>query len=107
MHLDLSYNFFSLQECVAISCELAKNHTLLGLHVEGNSHFVTDARGFMVRTVPVTRIARKRIHGVKPSLHRGNILVAREGLQQQDDASAQVSPASAVQESCWICEGWV
>lgn len=47
VHLDLSSNFFTLQDCKAIAEAIAKNHTIYGFHFRGNYGWV-DARGFLV-----------------------------------------------------------
>lgn len=47
LHLDLSFNRFSLQEGESISLALEENHTLIGFHFEGHHGYV-DNKGFLV-----------------------------------------------------------
>jgi hypothetical protein len=51
-HLDLSHCQLDALDCEGIAEGLHKNHTLLGLHVEGNQAWV-DARGFIVPILPI------------------------------------------------------
>jgi hypothetical protein len=46
LHLDLSQNNFSTMQLDVIAEGLKENHTILGLHMEGNSCTV-DSRGFV------------------------------------------------------------
>lgn len=46
MHLDLSHNNLSELFCQEIQSRILKNHTLFGLHLEGNSGSV-DSLGFI------------------------------------------------------------
>jgi hypothetical protein len=45
-HLDISFNRIGPAECSVLAKTLATNHTLIGLHVEGNA-CVIDAEGFL------------------------------------------------------------
>ena len=46
LHLDLSANYFTLNDSKLISQSLSKNHTIYGFHFAGNWGTV-DARGFL------------------------------------------------------------
>lgn len=46
IHLDISYNNFTLQESKIISQCLKKNKTIVGFHFEGNHGYV-DCHGFL------------------------------------------------------------
>ncbi len=46
IHLDLSYNFFDARELSEINEGLNKNHTILGLHIDGNEGWI-DSLGFI------------------------------------------------------------
>jgi len=46
LHLDISYNNFGAEDCSLLADCLIQNHTLWGLHVEGNAA-VLDADGFL------------------------------------------------------------
>lgn len=47
VHLDLSYNSLRAEDCVVLAGGLRDNHTLVGLHLVGNSASV-DADGFVI-----------------------------------------------------------
>ena len=47
MHMDLSNNYFTLEESKMIAAGLENNHTLFGFHFVGNYGYV-DAKGFLV-----------------------------------------------------------
>ena len=46
VHLDLSYNSFERRELEVIGEALKENHTLMGLHIEGNEGRL-DPQGFI------------------------------------------------------------
>lgn len=46
-HLDLSYNFFTLEQVKTIGTGLASNQTLLGLHMHG-APCKFDSKGFLI-----------------------------------------------------------
>jgi len=46
LHLDISFNSFSAEDMMALSDGLRENHTLLGIHVEGNNAKI-DTLGFI------------------------------------------------------------
>lgn len=82
-HLDLSHNYISLSECEILQKGLENNHTLLGLHVAGNSCFI-DSKGFLIidpDRKPEEGHFFKRI--IEP---------------QQHMRSSRMN--------CWICEEW-
>lgn len=57
-HLDISYNSLGLHDCEVLAESLCENHTILGLHVLGNSCYV-DSLGFLVPTeVPLLSLSR-------------------------------------------------
>jgi Ran GTPase-activating protein (RanGAP) involved in mRNA processing and transport len=82
-HLDLSYNYFDEAETRTLSGLLADNHTLFGLHYEGNDGLV-DARGFIkVQTY---------------ASNSGNAHTFRRIFSEKG--------RSATEKNCWICHGW-
>lgn len=85
-HLDISYNYFNFEECKVISEGLCSNHTLLGIHTDGNNCKV-DSVGFMQPTTSINKLE------VGPSYHR--IL-----------SSTKRQPQVSV-KNCWVCENWV
>jgi len=46
-HLDLSYVNFRASDCAVLAAGLSKNHSLFGLHFDGNSYVLDDC-GFLV-----------------------------------------------------------
>jgi Ran GTPase-activating protein (RanGAP) involved in mRNA processing and transport len=87
VHLDISYNNFTLEECKIIGEGLMNNHTLLGLHVDGNS-CVVDSRGFIKPTSSGlkgdTGHYYRRIIDSPKYIHHNNIV-----------------------RNCWVCEKWI
>jgi hypothetical protein len=49
VHMDISFCEIKLKSIPEIAKALTKNHTLYGLHFEGNSGFI-DHRGFLIST---------------------------------------------------------
>ena len=47
VHIDLSYNNFTMKECQMIKEGISSNHNLYGLHFEGNYGYM-DAKGFLI-----------------------------------------------------------
>ncbi|CAK0802441.1 unnamed protein product, partial [Prorocentrum cordatum] len=45
-HLDISYNHFSAEDCDLLADGIRKNHSLWGVHIEGNKAMI-DADGFI------------------------------------------------------------
>jgi hypothetical protein len=85
-HLDVSYNYFSFEECKVISEGLCSNHTLLGLHADGNNCTI-DSVGFMEPTASIIKL------DVGPSYHR---------ILSSTKRQPQVSF-----KNCWVCGNWV
>jgi hypothetical protein len=86
-HVDLSHNLFSEADCTTIQQGLLANHTIMGLHLDGNEASV-DALGFLGK------------RGVfNPG--SGHIFMRLLGPSKLRDAASwrQVS-------NCWICERW-
>jgi hypothetical protein len=86
-HVDLSHNLFSAADCKAIQQGLNANHTVMGLHLDGNDASI-DSQGFVEE--------RDDRHPGS-----GHIFVRILGSSQLREAAAwrQIS-------NCWICERW-
>jgi len=93
IHLDLSFNNFSLQESKIIQKNLTENHSLFGFHFRGNYGYV-DNKGFL--TIPddfeketmLYFAPKHRINGVKPmKKYTGDYTIKYK-------------------DQCWICAGW-
>ena len=86
IHLDISHNGLNKEQCSVISQALLNNHSLIGIHVEGNNCSI-DPRGFM-KVTDACSIPHSETHLRKPSF--------------LDMRTFKVSN----QSRCWICEGW-
>lgn len=86
MHLDISYNHFTIGECKLLGEGLLNNHTILGLHVEGNC-CTLDSRGFLLPTSSELKGDSghyfKRMIGSPKYIHHH------------------------VLQNCWVCEQWI
>lgn len=94
LHLDLSFNNFSLAECEQVSESLKSNHSLYGFHFSGNYGYVNH-EGFLVlddhkqaNTYDTVRVTR--MNGFEVCFRRP--YASNDWTLQKD--------------VCWICEGW-
>lgn len=93
IHLDLSFNNFSLQESKSIQKNLLENHRLFGFHFRGNYGYI-DPKGFLLipedfeKESMVFFAPKHRINGVK------NI---KKYAGEYD---------IKYKDHCWICAGW-
>ena len=82
-HFDLSNNYFNVEECEQLATSICANHTILGIHMEGNDCRV-DAQGFLH---PVLE-KRKDIES-----HISHRLLSPKRVYYED-------------KTCWICDKW-
>ena len=97
LHLDLSYNNLNYHDCKAISEHIKYNHTILGIHVDGNNMY-TDGFGFIY---PISKSDYKQQHFAnrqifyrisdEHSLIKSNVINSKK---------------LRAKNNCWICEGW-
>ena len=97
IHLDISYNNINFVDSNAISENIKDNHTILGIHVDGNDMWV-DELGFVY---PIEKNKYKQNHFANSQifyriandhpLNRSNVLNVQK-LRSKNN--------------CWICEGW-
>ncbi len=97
LHLDISYNNIGTIDSTAISEHIKDNHTILGVHVDGND-MIVDELGFVF---PINKNDYKEDHfansqifyriGPEHPLIKTNILNVKK-LRGKNN--------------CWICEGW-
>lgn len=85
-HVDLSHNQLSEEDCAAVNHGLSDNHSIAGIHMQGNDAKV-DALGF-----------------VNP---KGGCSVPSEAhvfvrILGESQASGMWRPTT----NCWLCEGW-
>ena len=97
LHLDLSYNNLNYIDCKAISDHIKYNHTILGIHVDGNDMY-TDGFGFVY---PIEKTNYKHDHFAKSQIF----------YRISDDhplISSNVINLKKLRakNNCWICEGW-
>lgn len=99
VHLDLSYNNFSLKEAGIIAESLALNHRLYGFHFEGNYGFV-DVKGFL--KIP-EKFKRKLFNNYETS-RRIKGIGAKIGISKGDNNEEENE--LGYRDCCWLCEGW-
>eukprot|EP00750_Incisomonas_marina_P019926 INCI3653.2.p1 GENE.INCI3653.2~~INCI3653.2.p1 ORF type:complete len:1249 (+),score=195.68 INCI3653.2:86-3748(+) len=135
LHLDLSGNHFPVSVLKVLAAALAQNHTILGLHMDGESHGFVDSYGFIkVRKprVPQFRAAAAS-SSVLPLAGLPDSVRESFGLRSTGTSSLRMGrPApplslasghvedqldewvrqpytlsrAAPREMCWICGGW-
>ena len=97
LHLDISYNNINALDGKAISESIKDNHSILGIHVDGNDMYV-DEFGFVY---PMEKSNYKRNHFANSQLF----------YRLADDHPLISSNVLNVKKlrsknNCWICEGW-
>lgn len=83
-HLDISHNCFSKQDCEILSEGLNQNHSILGLHLDGNSASV-DPKGFLIFKNESSRPRTVHTYTRMLKNHRG----IRKSAT-----------------NCWVCQLW-
>ena len=97
IHLDISYNNINAIDANAISENIKDNHTILGIHVDGNDMWV-DELGFVF---PIEKSKYKQNHFANSQIF----------YRIANDHTLNRSSVINVQKlrsknNCWICEGW-
>lgn len=97
VHCDFSYNNISYETTVKAAEGLKLNHSIYGLHWNGNQGYV-DTEGFLIpfKTSLSTDLQPK--HSTAISKRRIN------GVQCLKDGKGHDKAIPT--ENCWICEGW-
>lgn len=85
IHLDLSCNFLTANECELIGKELNKNHSILGIHVVGNQTTI-DSQGFFHADPKINLTVQTNLLS---RLFRNDRTYKRENSSM-----------------CWLCESW-
>ena len=97
LHLDISYNNLNVTDAKAISENIKDNHTILGIHVDGNDMWV-DELGFVY---PVEKSKYQQNHFAKSQIFyrisENHPLIRSNALNVQK---------LRAKNNCWICEGW-
>ena len=97
LHLDISYNNINSVDAKAISENIKDNHTILGIHVDGNDMWV-DELGFVF---PIEKSKYKQNHFAQSQIF---YRIANEHpLSRSNIINVQKLRSK---NNCWICEGW-
>ena len=97
LHLDISYNNINTVDAKAISEHIKDNHTILGIHVDGNDMWV-DELGF--------------VHPIEKSKYKQNHFAQSQIFYRITNdhplASSSIINVQKIRSknNCWICEGW-
>ena len=97
IHLDISYNNINAIDGKAISENIKDNHTILGIHVDGNDMYV-DELGF--------------VFSMEKSKYKPNHFANNQIFYRLDEEHPLIrSNIINIQKlrsknNCWICEGW-
>ena len=86
VHLDLSNNYFTYGECATLADGIKINHSILGLHLDGND-VDQDAMGFL-----------KAVHEKRKDIE--------SHMSPRMLASKTYRSVLAVPKSCWVCNKW-
>ncbi|OMJ69565.1 hypothetical protein SteCoe_32683 [Stentor coeruleus] len=88
LHVDLSYNNITFQECEIFAELIKSNHKILGLHMIGNEGFI-DAKGFLYPS-EITQGTMQQGHFFNRILDK-----------------SKYSSKHHIKINCWICEKWI
>ena len=92
VHLDISNNNLPFEDCNLIAKESKNNHSLLGIHLDGNEMTI-DSLGF------ITPIKKKNLS----IIHLYNKLDSDLNLIKTNIDNVRKIRSN---NKCWICEGW-
>lgn len=100
VHIDLSNNGFSFAESTLIGKALEHNHSVYGIHFEGNSGWV-DWKQFIH---PLDRKETRKYGHWEPLMSK-----KLKGVSWVDstDKLKYLIASKFIHDSCWICDGWV
>lgn len=96
-HLDLSYNKMSKMLCEKLGMLIYDNHTLYGIHMEGNSCYV-DKFGF----INVDDKSQCSEHSKQTIIYPKS----KNGYSTTIKFSKKNKLKYAPKVNCWVCEGW-
>ena len=97
LHLDISYNNINYIDGKAISEHIKDNHTILGIHVDGNDMY-TDEFGFVY---PIEK------SNYKPNHFANSQIFYRLSEDHPLISSNTINIKKLrAKNNCWICEGW-
>ena len=97
LHLDISHNNLGYIDCIQIEKDIIHNHSILGIHVDGNEMF-TDELGF--------------IHAFDKKNYKNNHFANSQIFYKIDYEHPLIKSKILnikkirAKNNCWICEGW-
>ena len=97
LHLDISYNNINYIDAKAISEHIKSNHTILGMHVDGNDMY-TDCLGFIY---PLEKSDYKHDHFAK-----SHLFYRLSNEHPLISSNVINTKKLRCKNNCWICEGW-
>lgn len=100
LHIDISFNSLTKDQCERIGDLIKENHSLFGLHVHGNNCSL-DSLGFVV-TKSKTQMREDWKY------NRNNVIgyTNRDGKTIRFKQKSEVLSNLKTGMNCWICEGW-
>jgi hypothetical protein len=97
IHLDISHNNISFEDAVHLSQCVKSNHTILGMHVDGNEMYI-DSLGFIH---PYKKLGKHEDYYANSQIYyqigKDNKLI-KTNIEKVRKIRAK--------NNCWICEGW-
>lgn len=108
IHLNLAQNDFTCDELKIMAEGMRQNHSIIGLHMEGNECYV-DAFG-QIRPFEVTDLAAHRAadhyqQEKQINYNFGFVRISDQLCLGSAGRGGQVT-ARNQRSNCWICEGW-
>ncbi len=97
LHLDISHNNIGYFDCKQIEIDVKNNHTILGIHVDGNNMYI-DELGF--------------IHAIDKIDYEKNYFAYSQIFYRIDNEHPLIKSnilnikKIRGKNNCWICEGW-
>lgn len=105
LHLNISNNNINIDDCKHISETVKENHTILGIHVEGNCMEI-DSLGFIH---PIDKLDRETNYYAANNItynsllqKEKNIFLGNSMLKSYVDLHKKIRFIN----NCWICQGW-
>ena len=98
-HLDLSQNNFSSEDAKMMAAFLKDNHTIMGLHMQGNGSYV-DEYGFLIPSDDSLPLA---------DAHVAYRIFEADNQSTRSQIGGTVGDtlrSKAKSHNCWICEKW-
>ena len=97
VHLDISHNNLPYEDCLHLSKESKKNHSILGIHVDGNEMEI-NSLGFII---PIEKLNKTKSFYSK--IHIFNYIDSNLELSK---SNIEKIKKIRNRNKCWICEGW-